>query len=411
MSFKIGTALPKFQNAEARVDGTFEMLRRTDAVGWLTRREGTGSNLAPKPVPYLVTSDGQVVSWIDHDKQTVYEKYTRSAKGQQVAAADQGWIRQFVDTQPFGKELAAPKATLEGTATADGTPCDIVLVNYGENKETRKWFFAAADHLPRRLEISIGAFQTIYEITDLKVNPELSAERFTLATPEGYKREAVVKPVARTNPESGDTPPVIPARARPLPGDEDAPPALRPAPAFELKSLDGKRVSLESLKGKVAVLGFWGAWHRGGRMAAPEFQGLADHFKGKAVEVYWLALKGKDPEDVAKFAKDTNLTIGVLPEADGVQKDFQVKSNPGFVVVGFGGEVLHQSGGFVAQETMGEIQKVIDTYLENGGKMPEPEAVPAAPGVGNTPGGPSRPLVPMPAPAPAPKKLPTPEPK
>lgn len=405
ISFKISTLLPKFQDAEARVDGSVEMMRRPDGTGWMTRREGTGTNLAPTPTPYLVTSDGQIVTWIDKDKQTVYERYTRAAKDRQVQAADQGWLRQLVEVPPFAKELAAPKATLEGTATVDGTPCDIVLINYGENKETRRWFFAAADHMPRRLEIAIGSFKTTYELTELKVNPDLNANRFALETPEGFKREAVVKPATKLSP-SDDAPPVITPRPRQVPGDPDAPPALRSAPAFELKGLDGKTVTLESLKDNVVVLGFWGAWHRGGKMAAPELQALADRYKGKPVKVYWMSLKGKDGQGVADFVKDNKLTVGVLTDADTVAKDFQVRSYPGFVVVGNDGMVLHQSGGFVASETMAEIQKVIDTYLENGGKMPEAQPI-TAPGTGNTPGGPGRPATAIPAPG----RQPKPEPK
>lgn len=396
LSFKIVTTLPKFQEAQSKIEGSVELMRKPEGTGWLVRREGTGTGLAPAPIPYLVVSDGQIVSWIDNDKKTVFERFTRSAKDKQVQAADASLIKQILDAQPFGKDLGAPKATLDGTATADGTPCDIVSVSFGENKENRKWYFAAADHLPRKLELSIGAFATVYEFSDLKVNPDLSVDRFTLATPEGYKRDAVAKPAVHTSP-SEEGAPVVPPRPRPMPGDPDAPQAMRPAPAFELTSLDGKTVSLASLKDNVAVLGFWGAWHRGGRMAAPELQALADNYKGKPVKVYWLALKGKDEQGVADFVKDTGLTIGVLKDADTVAKDFQVKSNPGFVVVGFDGQVLHQSGGFVAKETMGEIQKVIDTYLANGGKMPEAPQ-PVAPGTGNTPGGPSRPATAVPAP-------------
>jgi peroxiredoxin len=383
LSFKITAVPPQFGDQATRLEGVVEMARNNDGgPGWMTRREGT---LTPKDLKFLVVGDGQIVSWINHEKKTVFEKYARSAKDTQITAADTSWIKQLADPQPFATELAAPKATLEGTANADGTPCEIVVVDFGENKPKLRWFFAATDHLPRRLERGIGTFQTTYEITDLKVNPELPADRFTLATPEGYKREAVVKPVARPNPADSDSPPSIAPRPRPMPGDADAPPALRTAPAFELQTTDGKAVTLESLKGNIVVLGFWGSWHRGGKMAAPELQALADNYQGKPVKVYWLALKSKDKQSVLDFVAENKLTIGTLTDADAVAKEYQVRSYPGFAVVGLEGEVLHQSGGFVAGETMGEIQKAIDAYLAGDRQKPA-----EAPGTGNTPGGPGR---------------------
>lgn len=390
LSFKVVTTMPKFQGAgmdvQANFEANVEMLRRPDGTGWMTRREGTANMGAS--TPFLVVSDGQMVSWIDHDKKTVFEKTTRAARDKQITSADSASIKQLTDAQPFAKELAAPKATIEGTATADGTPCDIVAVNFGENKAALRWFIGAADRLPRRLESAIGPFATVYELTNVKVNPEISADRFTLATPEGYKRDAMAKPIVRSGSPGADNPPVIPPKARPTPGDQDGPPALRTAPAFELRTIDGKTVSLASLKGNVAVLGFWGSWHRGGRLAAPELQALADRYKGKPVKVYWLALKGKDEQGIQDFLKQTGLTVGTLTDADATAKDYQVRSYPGFVVVGFDGEVLHQTGGFVAKETMGEMQKAIDSYLEGGPGAGGDAAKPGAPGTGNTPGGP-----------------------
>jgi peroxiredoxin/outer membrane lipoprotein-sorting protein len=392
LSFKIAAIQPKFQGGgldlQPRFDGVVEMQRRADGPGWLTRREGTGQ--MGEPLSYLVVSDGQVVSWIDHDKKTVFEKFTRSARDKQIQSADSAWIKQLTESQPFAKELTAAKATLNGTADADGTPCDIVTVEMGPNKETLTWYFAAADHLPRRLVRLIGPFETTFELTDVKVNPDLAPERFVLETPEGYKRDAVVRPTARPNPEPGEaSSPVVPPRPRPVPGDSDAPPALRAAPAFELQSTEGKAVSLESLKGNVVVLGFWGAWQPGGRMAAPEFQSLADSYKGQPVRVLWLARKGKEPQGVLDFVQEHGLTMGVLVDADAVAKEYQVRSYPGFAVVGTDGQILHQSGGFVAGETMAEIKSAIDRHLSGEDDAGDDAAAPA-PGTGNVPGGPSR---------------------
>ena len=44
------------------------------------------------------------------------------------------------------------------------------------------------------------------------------------------------------------------------PGPIDTPIVGRPAPAFDLQTLDGNRLSLEQLRGSAVVLNFWASW-------------------------------------------------------------------------------------------------------------------------------------------------------
>jgi thiol-disulfide isomerase/thioredoxin/predicted Zn-dependent protease len=51
-----------------------------------------------------------------------------------------------------------------------------------------------------------------------------------------------------------------------------------PVPSFDLRTLDGSRVSLESLKGKVAVINFWGTWCGWCVKELPEYQKLLEKY-------------------------------------------------------------------------------------------------------------------------------------
>ena len=44
------------------------------------------------------------------------------------------------------------------------------------------------------------------------------------------------------------------------PGDDAEPLNLRPAPAFDVETLEGKRLRLSDLRGKYVLLDFWATW-------------------------------------------------------------------------------------------------------------------------------------------------------
>jgi len=83
----------------------------------------------------------------------------------------------------------------------------------------------------------------------------------------------------------------------PMAGDRPA------SPELELTSADGKKLSLESLKGKVVLIGFWASDCTTCLLELPAFDEIRKRYASEGLEVLAVNL---DPENVGgKLAKDT----------------------------------------------------------------------------------------------------------
>jgi peroxiredoxin len=87
--------------------------------------------------------------------------------------------------------------------------------------------------------------------------------------------------------------------------------AGKPAPAFELKDLAGRKVSIADFQGKTVLLDFWATWCAPCRQEMPTFEKLRREFAGKDVVI--LTVDVDEPEAVAaQYMKDEKLTFPVL---------------------------------------------------------------------------------------------------
>jgi thiol-disulfide isomerase/thioredoxin/outer membrane lipoprotein-sorting protein len=189
--------------------------------------------------------------------------------------------------------------------TVDGQKTDTLVADI--NGATITFYIDAATHrMVKSVQKVPAQSVTVTEtITDVKVDKPVDAALFQYTPPANAKLVAKL-----TNPQE--------ALAAAMKAQEAETKALvekyegKPAPDFNLKTRDGKFVSLTALRGKIVVVDFWASWCGPCKMVMPTIQEIHEKYGNKGVVV--LAVDTWDAKaDCAAFLKENpKYTMTVL---------------------------------------------------------------------------------------------------
>ena len=136
------------------------------------------------------------------------------------------------------------------------------------------------------------------------------------------------------------------------------------APDFTVEMIDGSKIQLSKLKGKVVLINFWATWCPPCREELKHVQKqLIDHFKGKDF-VFLPISRGEKKEVVEAFRKKMNYTfpMGLDPKQE-IYKLYASNYIPRNFVVGKDGKVIYVSVGYTPEE-FAEMVEVIENALK-----------------------------------------------
>lgn len=136
------------------------------------------------------------------------------------------------------------------------------------------------------------------------------------------------------------------------------------APDFTVEMVDGSKIQLSKLKGKVVLVNFWATWCPPCREELKHVQKqIIDHFKGKDF-VFLPISRGEKKEVVEAFRKKMNYTFPMgLDPKQSIYKLYAQNYIPRNFVVGKDGKVIYLSVGYTPEE-FAEMIATIDAALK-----------------------------------------------
>jgi cytochrome c biogenesis protein CcmG/thiol:disulfide interchange protein DsbE len=102
------------------------------------------------------------------------------------------------------------------------------------------------------------------------------------------------------------------------------------APDFTLDTLDGKKVTLSELRGKIVIINLWATWCPPCRAEMPALENAYEQYRDSGVVILGLNVTNQDSEkDIPPYVKEFGLTFPILLDRDGsVSTLYQLRGLP-----------------------------------------------------------------------------------
>ncbi len=149
----------------------------------------------------------------------------------------------------------------------------------------------------------------------------------------------------------------------------------KPAPAFALEDLSGKKVTLASYKGKAVLINFWATWCGPCKLETPWLVELRNKYAGQGFEILGVSTEGedlkkddkagwdKDRAAIGKFVEQMKVPYPMLVGGDSISQDYGgLDAMPTSFFVDRKGNVVAAQMGLTSQS---DIESNIKKALEN----------------------------------------------
>lgn len=128
---------------------------------------------------------------------------------------------------------------------------------------------------------------------------------------------------------------------------------MQKAPDFTYSTVDGKKIQLSKLKGKVVVVNFWATWCGPCRAEIPGFLEVYEKYKSKGLEIVGISLDEEGWQVVTPFVNRYKITYPVVIGDGKVARDYGgIDAIPVSVIVDKNGNIVDHHIGYLSKQAL-----------------------------------------------------------
>ena len=136
--------------------------------------------------------------------------------------------------------------------------------------------------------------------------------------------------------------------------------SARPAPAFTVKTLDGKPLKSSDLRQKPMIVDFWATWCGPCRASMPHLSAMQTRYEKQGLTVIGLSVDESGPQGVKKFASQLGVKFTLAMANDDVLDAYgPIRSIPTTFFINRKGDIVRRVVGYIDGETMEDYVKEI----------------------------------------------------
>ena len=125
------------------------------------------------------------------------------------------------------------------------------------------------------------------------------------------------------------------------------------APAFVLKTVDGKTLRSSDLKGRPVILDFWAMWCAPCRASMPHLSSMQVRYRERGLVVVGLSVDDDDAQLVKRFAERMGVTFRVALADDRLLDQYgPLRAIPTTIFINRRGDVVRRVVGYIDGETL-----------------------------------------------------------
>jgi peroxiredoxin len=135
----------------------------------------------------------------------------------------------------------------------------------------------------------------------------------------------------------------------------------KPAPDFQLVSLDGKNLKLSDYKGKAVLLNFWATWCEPCKIEMPWFVDLQNKYGPQGLQVLGIAMDDAPSKEIAEFAQKMNVNYPIMIGKEEVGTQYGgLQFLPSTFYIDRDGKIIDRVFGLVSRsEIEANVQKAL----------------------------------------------------